>query len=268
MRRLISLTAMLSFIFTVVTSVILYISPLGRIAFWADWTLWGLSKEQWGDLHVTVGTLLLIALVLHVYYNWKSIVAYLSQSKKVVIFTRDFNVALVIVLVVCFGTYANVPPFSSILELSESIKNKATITYGEPPYGHAELTPLAQLAPKIGMTPEQMVTALANAGYAATSQTTSLLELARKYKVSPQQVYKALQLDAPAGGMPATPPTGTGNLSLDTISTKYGLDTQQVVQFLAKNGVTAQGEMTLKVIGEKNNKGSSDIYNLIRMSSQ
>ncbi len=46
-RKTTSLTAGLSFIAMVMTSVILYIVPQGRIAYWSDWRLLGLSKEQW-----------------------------------------------------------------------------------------------------------------------------------------------------------------------------------------------------------------------------
>ena len=43
-RRITSLTALLTFILLILTAVILYIVPQGRIAYWANWQLWGLSK--------------------------------------------------------------------------------------------------------------------------------------------------------------------------------------------------------------------------------
>ncbi|MHC1712029.1 MAG: DUF4405 domain-containing protein [Solidesulfovibrio sp.] len=268
MRKFTSLTALLSFILTIATSVILYIAPQGRIAYWADWTLWGLTKDQWGDLHINVGTLFLLALLLHTYYNWKPITAYLSRAKKVVFFTRECNAALIVVLVVCLGTFAKVPPFSSFLALSDSLKDQAARTYGEPPYGHAELTPLGQLAPKIGMTPEQVLAALAKAGYPASSEKTTLLELARRYNVSPQRLYKAVQPDTPTdGGLPETPPSGTGSLTLDELAAKHGLDAKAILTALAARGVTAQGDMTIKAIAEKNGKGPLDMYALIRQAA-
>ena len=75
LRKITSLTAALAFCVVVVTSVILYIVPQGRVAYWADWRLWGLTKEQWGDVHITVGLLFLLALVLHLFYNWKPLLA-------------------------------------------------------------------------------------------------------------------------------------------------------------------------------------------------
>ena len=52
-------------------SVILYIVPQGRVAYWADWRLWGLIKSHWGNIHINLVLLFLIAVSLHIYYNWK-----------------------------------------------------------------------------------------------------------------------------------------------------------------------------------------------------
>ena len=61
MRKITSLTASLSFVLMVATSVILYIVPQGRVAYWADWRLWGLTKTQWGEIHINVGLLFLLS---------------------------------------------------------------------------------------------------------------------------------------------------------------------------------------------------------------
>ena len=68
-RKISSLTATLSFILMLPTAIILYIVPQGRIAYWADWHLWGLTKTQWGAIHINLGLLFLITLSLHIYYN-------------------------------------------------------------------------------------------------------------------------------------------------------------------------------------------------------
>ncbi|MFP7753178.1 DUF4405 domain-containing protein [Thermodesulfobacteriota bacterium B35] len=45
-RRITSMTMLVSFVLLSVTSIVLYIVPHGRVAYWADWHLWGLSKTQ------------------------------------------------------------------------------------------------------------------------------------------------------------------------------------------------------------------------------
>ena len=48
-RKITSLTAGLAFIVMLVTSIILYIVPQGRVAYWADWKLWGLTQNRLGQ---------------------------------------------------------------------------------------------------------------------------------------------------------------------------------------------------------------------------
>ena len=96
-RKITSLTASLAFILMVLTSIVLYIVPQGRVAYWADWRLWGLTKTDWGNIHINMGLLFLIALFLHIYYNWKPLMSYLkNKAKQMKVFTPEFNVALVI----------------------------------------------------------------------------------------------------------------------------------------------------------------------------
>ncbi|MDA3917380.1 MAG: DUF4405 domain-containing protein [Deltaproteobacteria bacterium] len=70
MRRITSLTLVISGIIELVTSVILYIIPSGRVAYWSDYHLFGLSKTQWGDIHITVGTLILVTAGIHIYHGF------------------------------------------------------------------------------------------------------------------------------------------------------------------------------------------------------
>ena len=63
-RRITSLTASVAFLLMLLTSIILYIVPQGRVAYWADWRLWGLTKTDWGNIHINMGLLFLIALLL------------------------------------------------------------------------------------------------------------------------------------------------------------------------------------------------------------
>ena len=63
-RRITSLTALFAFIVMTFTSVILYIVPHGRIAYWSDWHLFGLSKKEWGSIN-NLGLFFLLSLFLH-----------------------------------------------------------------------------------------------------------------------------------------------------------------------------------------------------------
>ena len=68
-RKITSLIALLSFLLLILNSIVLYIVPHGRIAYWADWRLWGLTKTEWENQHIIIGILFLLAIFLHIYYN-------------------------------------------------------------------------------------------------------------------------------------------------------------------------------------------------------
>ena len=61
----------ISFIVDIISGVVLYIAPPGRIAHWTNWTVWGFDKEEWGAIHTIFGYVLLIIVGIHLYYNWK-----------------------------------------------------------------------------------------------------------------------------------------------------------------------------------------------------
>jgi hypothetical protein len=270
MRKITSLTAALAFILMVLTSIILYIVPQGRVAYWADWHLWGLDKTQWGNIHINMGLLFLLSLILHIYYNWKPIVSYLkNRAKRITIFTKDFNVALVITLAVVLGTQFQVPPFSSFIGLNESIKDAGTAKYGEPPYGHAELSSLKAFAKKMGFDQEASLESLRQAGIQFESAAQSMKAVAKANNIPPEKVYQAMipkqaETAAQANTLPANPKAGLGKRLLADICDEYGLDKQTIVEGLSAKGIQAKGDMKMKAIAEKNSASPMDIYEAIK----
>ncbi|MCK4502163.1 MAG: DUF4405 domain-containing protein, partial [Desulfuromonadales bacterium] len=227
MRKITSLTALISFVLLMVTSIILYIVPSGRVAYWAGYRLWSLSKEDWGSVHINLGFLLLLAILLHIYYNWTPMISYMkNRSKQLRIFTADFNISLVVTLIVFFGTLAGIPPMSTILNLGNAITDKANLVYGEPPYGHAELSPLADFTDKVKIDLDESLAKLEAAGIKVVSSAQTMEEIAHNNDISPQQIYKAIK--APTNDsvniMPEEAPGGTGKRTLAQVCEMYQLD--------------------------------------------
>jgi hypothetical protein len=248
---------------------VLYIVPQGRVAYWADWRLLGLTKTQWGAIHINMGLLFLLALGLHVYYNWKPLTQYLKdRARHWKVFTPEFNLAAVLVTVLVVGTLGGWPPFATILAWQDDIKTAAARKYGEPPYGHAELSTLKAFARKTGIDLKAARAALVAAGYQAVDPDQTLEQMAAANRVSPQVLFNAMRA-APAvasspATLPAAPPPGTGSLSLEEFSRRYGLDTGQMLQALAGQGLEARGDMTIKAIAAANQRSPSDIYDVLR----
>lgn len=270
LRKIASLTALLSFVFLLVTSVILYIVPQGRVAYWADWSLLGLDKTQWGDIHINMGLLFLLSIGLHIYYNWNAIVAYLKdKARRLKIWTPEFNVAFGLTGVILVGTLAALPPFNWPLVFNAHLKDAAAAKYGEPPYGHAELSRLDQFTRNTGLPLPEAVAALKAGGIRLDSDQETLQTIARNNGRSSQEIYQIIQgAQAPGtDAMPAAAPPGTGKKTLADLCQAHALSVSDVVRAMKDNGLEASPELTLKEIGAKNGVSPMDIYAAVRQTT-
>jgi len=276
LRRITSLTALFTFLMMILTSVVLYIVPEGRVANWAVWKLWGLTKEQWGQIHINMGFLFILTLLLHTYYNWKMITAYLkNRARQMKIFTREFNVALILTLAFILGTYAGIPPFSTITHLNDSMKDAGARKYGDPPYGHAELSSLKTFTARMGIDLTDATARLQTAGYEVASENQSLADLSQINRVSPQQVYTIIKpatkkdtaYSGPEKELPEQPPSGMGQMLLADLAAKYNLNLKVLVRSLSDQNLKVAEDLTIKNIAETNNIDPQEVYQAIRTIS-
>jgi hypothetical protein len=261
----------------ILTSIILYVVPQGRVAYWADWRFWGLTKTDWGNIHINLGLLFLIALFVHIYYNWKPLINYLKdKAKKIKVFTPEFNAALVIAIVFILGTYLLVPPFSWVMSLNEHFKDSGAEKYGEPPYGHAELSSLKTFAKKLKLDLTKSMELLDQAGYPVEDSMITLQTIGKRFNIPPQQIYETIKpasivskKDSVAKiALPDSPPPGTGNLTLADFCTQYDLSNKFVIRELKGKGVTASADLTLKQIASQNQTNPIDLYEIIKNIGQ
>ncbi len=251
-----------------VTSVVLYIVPPGRIAYWSEWRLWGLSKEQWDDLHIVLGFVFFITILFHIYFNWHSILAYLKNRARALHFnSTEFLASLLLVAVVGLGTYWKVPPFGWVLDLNTWFKDRAALVYGEPPYGHAELSPLRDFIRNVGVENETAKQRLQAHGITAEGGE-PIGKIAERYGMSAKHLHLIIQpeADKPVGdtSMPERPEAGIGKKSIESFSERFGLDPDEVIKTLKEGGMEADRTTTLRDLSETYGKDPHTIYTFIR----
>lgn len=261
---------LVTFVLEVVTSVVLYIVPHGRVAYWADWHLLGLSKTQWANQHINLGVLFLLAALFHIFYNWKPIVAYLrNKAQEFRVVTASFNVALLLSLVVAVGTYFEIPPMSTVIAFSDSIKDNAAKAYGEPPYGHAELSPLKLFTKKQGLDLDQSLALLQQAGIIVQDSSLPLIDIASANNLSPQQLYSLIEdakVKETRGGklpFPDSPSPGFGKKSLAEICAEFDLHFPMIKRRLGEQGIQVTAEQTIKEIAAAYDKKPTDVFYLL-----
>ena len=100
----------------------------------------------------------------------------------------------------------------------------------------------------------------------------TLAAIGRQNSVPPRKVYDVIRpaaLKAPAGaeaagGLPESPPPGTGNLTLADLCARFNLNLKKIQRELKKQGVAAPDAATLKTIAADHDTSPVDLYERIR----
>jgi len=269
MRKIVSLTLVFSGLVELITSVVLYILPAGRVAYWTDYRLLGLSKTDWGNIHITVGTLFLIMAILHIYLNWRPILTYLKKKARVSLpANRQTMLSILFTAYVTVGTLYNLPPMKYVISLGEYFSDQANIRYGEPPYGHAELSSLKMFARKMYLDLDKAQALLHQANIAMTGPEQTLLEIAQNNHQTPQAIYEiikpaSIQSPEKIQAFPDSPAPGFGTKTIREICSAFGFPEDRLLAYLQDAGVTFSPEDSIKDGATRNNRSPIAVFELI-----
>jgi len=192
MRKITSLSLLLSFIVISYTGIILFICPYGRVAYWSDWKILGMTKGQYGDLHITSMITFLIFAFLHIYYNWRPLMHYLKDKSKKFSFTKkEVLIALLIHVFLIGGTLYKVQPFTGFMQMGSSIRKSWGKGGDNPPYGHAQRTKMNVLCIKMNINVMKAVQNFKDEKIIFELEDTVRV-IADKNSTSPAAIYKVM----------------------------------------------------------------------------
>lgn len=271
LRRFITLTVFISFVFLALTGVMLFLSPQGRIAHWSGWQMLGLSREQYVALHTTFMVLFLVVGIWHIVYNWKPIVTYLkSRSKNVRVLTLESWSALALGVVILAGTLVGAPPFQQFLGIGESIKAFWEVKHGSPPWGHAELNSLGRFCRGmedferlehqrlVTIDCNEAISALRTAGVNVVSDSQQLIDIADVNGTTPQALaaivlsvarpHDPTVADTVTQGRPLFPMpySGLGRMTLRQYAEQYDADLELALSLLRERGIELDPDARLR----------------------
>ncbi|MCP4296675.1 MAG: DUF4405 domain-containing protein [Proteobacteria bacterium] len=278
-RGLTSFFTTFGFLIMVVTGLTLYIVPQGKIAYWIDWTLLGLTKTQWGSIHTLSSFLFIFAGSFHLYFNWKPLMGYLSKrSKEGVKFRlkRELAISTIVSLFVVFSGIYQVPPLSYLMDLSEEVKeswvsNKDYV----PPIGHAEQLSLKGFTKKMRIELEPASNVLHSKGIMVDSPNDTLNKIAKANQISPMEIYAAIKHLEPekkaAKSEELTPDmvveqldgTGIGKKSVSTLCQELGVSEQLAHTRMTKNNLNFGNSDTIRQIATKNDIEPIEVAQII-----
>ncbi len=136
----------LSFFMLLVSGVILYIFP-GRSP-GVVWVMGGLTKPAWQNQHIIFGFAFSLLSLGHLFLiNWHAFLSYL-KTKTTQGMERPIELLTILILslVVGFGTFFNIQPFSAILEFGKKISNSWEPKEKQTPKPFAERLTLADFS--------------------------------------------------------------------------------------------------------------------------
>ena len=277
-RAFTSLCSLMSFILLLLTAIILYIEPHGRVAYWTKWNFLGLEKDQLGNIHIFSGLLFLVAGGFHLYYNWKPLMSYLSGRIETGLrHKRELMISSLIFLwIITSGIWA-LPPLVYVADLGEAIKSSwVTSAELEPPFGHAELVSLKTFCKKQGIRLDQAMVKLKEAGFKVDNPAKTLGGIADNKGSSGMGVYaviKELELKPKTmkPGLVWTPGmieeafagTGIGRKSIGQIIKDHGLDPRTVYQRLEGSGIEAADDDKIKALADRHDSTPIKILTII-----
>lgn len=263
-----------------VTGLMLFATPEGRLAYWVDWSLGGLTKEQWGAIHVTSSLLFLIAGFVHLWFNWRQFVAYLRHRFQQRVSIRpEAPAAAALLAVLVAGTLWGVPPFTWVLDLSDAVKASWSVDASmEPPFGHAEEATLDTMALRTATPVGAIVGAIRDAGFTVETTADTLRRLADRNGVSPAEIWVEVAkrvpsvVPAPVDASAAWTPelvdqrfegAGFGAKTIEQVATELALAPDEIIKKLTDAGVSAGRTDRLKAVAEEAKATPTELLKVI-----
>jgi hypothetical protein len=276
-RGLTSFFVTAGFLVMALTGIVLYFQPEGRIAFWTHWTFLGLTKTQWGNVHIISSVLFIVAGAFHVYFNWKPLTNYiLDKVRGGLKLKNELAVVSIASVIIVAGSIAEWPPFNYILDFSEYLKDAwVTKEEYEPPFGHAELMSMRSLARIKRIDLEKARQALGEKGYSVGSADDSLEKIAGRNNVSPMDIYQIMiqfqaEQEVPTAGEYTVEQveetfagSGVGRMTLPDVVAEAGVDPSKVQQRLEARGIEFNREDSLKEIAEESGLYPLDLLKIM-----
>ncbi len=118
-RGLITYLVLLSFLVMLVSGVVNFLAPSGRISREIDWTLLGLDRVGWQTLHLSFATVFVAAGLVHIGFNWKGLLHYLrDRASHHLTLKWEAVVALLIAIWLATSAVLAFPPVSNLHDLN------------------------------------------------------------------------------------------------------------------------------------------------------
>jgi hypothetical protein len=260
----ISFYVVFSFLALAVSGIVLYVAPPGRVANWSVWQLLFLTKAQWQAVHTIVALAFLVAGGFHVYFNWKVLVAYLkSKLQSGLRMKRELAAASLTGVAILAVSMTGVPPFGTVMDVGEEIKNSWSTSSSEPPVPHAELMTVEKLAETVKIPVAKALANLEATGVKGAQPAMIVQQVADGNGLTPQQVYERIQSEDAKPKVSMAEGGGWGRMSVQQVCERYSIPVETGVARLQAAGFDVQATAMIRDLGSARGKTPIDIAKIV-----
>ncbi|MEW5982931.1 MAG: DUF4405 domain-containing protein [Acidobacteriota bacterium] len=263
-KAFISFYVLFSFIVLALSGLVLFVAPPGRVANWSIWRLVALSKAQWQAIHTIVAAVFLAMAAFHLYFNWRALRAYLrTKLNEGMRMKREFAVASAISIAILTLTIAGVPPFSTVMDVGEEIKNGWAAPTNEPPIPHAEELTIAKLADTVKVPIDRAWANLERHGVVIEDRNMTVGQIAERAGLTPQQVYQRIQSDDAKSQVSVAASGGWGRKTVGQVCEQFNVPEEAGVARLRAAGFEASATTPIKDLAVAGGKTPFDLATII-----
>ncbi len=265
-RSFVSLYITISMLIMMISGIILYFAPPGRVAYWTNWIFLGLSKTEWQAVH-TIFTFIFIGFIgFHIYFNWKPLMHYIKEkTKRGLSLKKELAIATVINVLIFGFTFYEVPPFSTVMEFGEELSESWSNEETEPPVPHAEKLTVTEFAETVNISPDLFIGKLAENNITITDTSQTILDIANANQISPSEIYDLIASDVQpeVNEIKYKMGSGIGRKLLSEILIENNLTFDEGINKLKNAGINVENDEKIKNIAERNNISPIEIINAI-----
>lgn len=160
------------------------------MARWIDWSLLGLSKNEWEGVHTFFSITIVIFSVIHLFLNGKMLLSYVSGKWKVGLNHKmELFAAVGLMLAVLILPVFQISPAREFMDLRNNIKHGDYSVSTVPPEPDFEKKPFSYVVRSVNMPVDLVLARLRSLGLTISDDQESLQDIARKNNSTPQAVY-------------------------------------------------------------------------------
>ena len=156
--------------------------------------MFGLTKHQWSGVHTWFATVFVLLAVFHLVFNFRPLMNYFRDRLTRRLGWRwEWVAALVLCVGVFAGAQSRIPPFSTLLNFGERVKQSWESAQMAAPIPHAELLSFRELSSQAKVPYETAVERLEARGFKGIRPEVIVQDLAQTNQVSAQRIYEIIQ---------------------------------------------------------------------------